>query len=95
MMDEMDRIVSAPPFAVSWLVGMLLPMEFGRRALFRDHVESRLAVHRQLQDIEAAKAELARSMELQGEIWTGAVAGARDPALTRTPPYCFSLRSTA
>ena len=151
----MDRVISAPLFAVCWLVGMLLMMEIGRRAgrrrltrdpekglaglgaiegavfglfglliaftfsggaarfdsrrqliaeecndigtaylrvdllpadaqpalrvLFRDYVDSRLAVYRKLPDIEAAKAELARSESLQSQIWTRAVAATREP----------------
>ena len=149
----MVRIISAPLFALSWLGGMLLLMEIGRRAglrrlardpdqgmagldmtagavfavfgllitftfsgsaarldarrqlvaveanaigtaylrldllpataqpamraLFRDYVDSRLAVYRQLPDIDAARAALARSGELQREIWTRAVTAAR------------------
>ena len=49
------------------------------RALFRDYVGSRLAVYRKLPDMDAAKAELARSEALQGEIWTKAVAATREP----------------
>ena len=47
------------------------------RDLFRRYVDSRLAVYRKLPDIEAAKAELARSAKLQGEIWSTAVAAGR------------------
>ena len=150
----MDRVISGPLFAASWLVGMLLMMEIGRRAglrrlardpekgmaglgategavfalfglliaftfsggasrldsrrqliaqeanaigtayrrldllpasaqpalrvLFRDYVDSRLAVYHKLPDIDAAKAELARSKELQGEIWARAVPATRE-----------------
>jgi len=49
------------------------------RALFRDYVNSRLVVYRKLPDLDAAKAELARSEELQREIWTRAVAATRGP----------------
>ena len=49
------------------------------RALFRDYVNSRLVVYRKLPDLDAAKAELARSEELQHEIWTRAVAATREP----------------
>ena len=44
------------------------------RDLFRRYVDSRLEIYRKLPDIDAAKAELARSVKLQGEIWTRAVA---------------------
>jgi hypothetical protein len=41
---------------------------------FRKYVDSRLDVYKSLPDIEAAKKEYARSVKLQGEIWTQAVA---------------------
>lgn len=44
---------------------------------FRRYVEARLAVYRKLPDVDAAKMELVRSIALQGEIWTQAVAAAR------------------
>jgi hypothetical protein len=47
------------------------------RDLFRRYVDSRLEVYRTLPDVEAAKAELARSTKLQGEIWSQAVAAGR------------------
>ncbi len=47
------------------------------RENFRQYVDARLAVYRKLPDIEAAKAELARSTKLQGEIWTQAVSAVR------------------
>lgn len=43
------------------------------RASFRTYLDSRLAVYRALPDIDAAKAGLARSSELQQQIWTRAV----------------------
>ena len=46
--------------------------------LFRDYVDSRLAVYRKLPELDAAKAELARSEKIQGEIWTRAVAATAD-----------------
>jgi len=155
MTEYVDRFISAPLFAASWLIAMLVLMEVGRRvglrrlardpekglagldatagavfalfgllvaftfsgaasrldarrqlvaeeandigtaylrldllpahtqpalrALFRDYVDSRLAAYRKLPDIDAAKAELARSQGLQGEIWSGAVAATREP----------------
>ena len=36
---------------------------------FRQYLDSRLAAHRKLPDVVAAKAELGRSVALQGEIW--------------------------
>ena len=57
----------------------LLPAEAqpALHELFRRYLDSRLAVYRNLPDIAAARAELARSSTLQGEIWSQAVAGCR------------------
>ncbi len=44
------------------------------RESFRRYVDSRLEAYRKLPDMEAATAELARSTQLQGEIWNQAVA---------------------
>jgi hypothetical protein len=58
----------------------LLP-EHARPALkdlFRKYLDSRLETYRRLPDVESAKAELARSRSLQGEIWSSAVAACRD-----------------
>lgn len=55
------------------------------RGLFRDYVESRLAVYGKLPDVEAAEAELVRSARIQSEIWKIAMAAAAakgDPATT-------------
>lgn len=52
------------------------------RDAFRRYVESRMAVYRSLPDVEAAKAELARSAEVQKEIWEGSVAACRDSQST-------------
>ena len=48
------------------------------RDLFRKYLDSRLETYRRLPDVEAARAELARSRSLQSEIWSYAVAAARD-----------------
>jgi hypothetical protein len=47
------------------------------RDLFRRYVTSRLATYRKLPDLDAALRERARSMDLQGRIWSHAVAAAR------------------
>lgn len=47
------------------------------RDLFRQYVHTRLEVYRKLPDLNAAKGELARVNQLQGEIWRQAVAAAR------------------
>jgi hypothetical protein len=52
---------------------------------FRQYVDSRLAIYRALPNVELAKYELGRSAEIQGRIWSGAVAAIRElnnPAAT-------------
>jgi hypothetical protein len=44
---------------------------------FRQYVDSRLEVYRNLPDIEAAKAALARSAAIQSEIWSESVTASR------------------
>ncbi len=58
------------------------------RDLFRRYVDSRLETYRKIPDVEAVKAELARSIALQGEIWTQAVAAGR---LENAPPSATML----
>jgi hypothetical protein len=48
------------------------------RELFRQYLDSRLGMYQKLPDVEAAQAELARSLQLQGEIWSKAVEACRD-----------------
>jgi hypothetical protein len=48
------------------------------RELFRQYLDSRLGMYRRLPDVAAAQAELARSLQLQGEIWSNAVEACRD-----------------
>ena len=45
---------------------------------FRQYVEARLNTYRKLPDVEAAEAEHARALQLQGDIWTQAVAACRE-----------------
>jgi hypothetical protein len=52
------------------------------RGLLRQYLDSRIETYRKLPDMEAAKAELTRSLKLQGEIWTAAVATCRDSGST-------------
>jgi len=44
------------------------------RETFKDYVDARIATYRKLPDMKAALAELARSQDLQDEIWQQAVA---------------------
>ncbi len=47
------------------------------RALFRRYLDARLATYQKLPDVAAARQEHANSLELQREIWGGAVAACR------------------
>lgn len=47
------------------------------RDLFRAYLDSRIATYRKLPNIEAAQAELAHSVELQGQIWKQVVHATR------------------
>jgi hypothetical protein len=58
------------------------------RALFRRYVGSRLEAYRKLPDIAAAKAELAHSIKLQGEIWNQALAASQ---MNDAPPAATML----
>lgn len=49
------------------------------RESFRNYVDARMATYRKLPDVEAAGRELARSQQLQSEIWARAVAAVRLP----------------
>jgi hypothetical protein len=49
------------------------------RALFRSYLDSRLETYRRLPDIQAAEKELARTGEIQAEIWSRAIADVRNP----------------
>ena len=49
------------------------------RETFRKYVDARIETYRALPDLKAARLELARSQDLQREIWTQAVAAARVP----------------
>jgi hypothetical protein len=47
------------------------------RQTFREYVDARIATYRALPDVEAARRELARSQDLQRDIWAQAIAAAR------------------
>ena len=49
------------------------------REAFRSYVDARIATYRKLSDIAAARSELARSQELQADIWSQAVTATRMP----------------
>jgi hypothetical protein len=58
------------------------------RDLFRRYVDSRLATYRKILDLDAAKAELAHSAEVQGQIWRQAIAASQMPG---APPSAAML----
>ena len=71
----------------AWLRLDLLPADAQPplRKLFRRYLDTRLEIYGHLQDVEATRAEFARSNQLQSEIWTRAVQGCaekNDPATT-------------
>jgi hypothetical protein len=81
--DSRRQLISEETNAIgtAWLRLDLLPGEAqpALRASFRAYLDSRIEIFRKLPDVGAAEAELARSAELQGAIWTGAVAASRLP----------------
>jgi hypothetical protein len=73
-------VEEANDIGTAWLRLDLLPSAAATdlRELFRRYLDSRLATYQNVPDLVAARAELARSIELQGEIWTAAVRACRD-----------------
>jgi hypothetical protein len=49
------------------------------REAFRNYVDSRIATYKLLPDVDAARKELARSQQMQNEIWAKAIAATRLP----------------
>ena len=58
------------------------------REAFRSYTDARIATYKKLPDLNAAREELERSQQLQGEIWSQAVAAARLP---NSPPSAEML----
>ena len=75
VVDEANAVGTA------WLRIDLLPApaQPELRQTFRDYLDARVATYRKLPDLGAARDELARSQELQDDIWAQAVAAARLP----------------
>jgi len=73
-------VEEANDIGTAWLRLDLLPAgpAAGLRELFRQYLDARLETYRKLPDLSAAKAELARSISLQGEIWSAAVSACRE-----------------
>ena len=71
-------VEEANAIGTAWLRVDLLP-ESSRepmRDLFRSYLDSRIETYRKVPDMTAVRAELARSAELQGQIWKLAVSSA-------------------
>lgn len=80
--DRRAQIVDeANAIGTAWLRVDLLPEgeQPALRDLFRRYLDNRLAVYARLPDVDAAMAELARGAELQGALWSRAVAASRQP----------------
>ncbi len=73
-------IAEANAIGTAWLRIDALPAsrQPAMRELFRQYLDARLATYQKLPDFDAAEAELARSSQLQGEIWTRALAACQD-----------------
>ena len=71
-----QAVDEANAIGTAWLRVDLLPeaAQPQVRETFRKYVDSRIATYRKIDDVEAAKAELARSQQLQSEIWSQTVA---------------------
>jgi hypothetical protein len=67
----------ANAIGTAWLRIQALPAEAqpALRDKFRRYVDARIETYRRVPDMAAVKAELDRSIVLQGEIWAAAVAG--------------------
>lgn len=69
-------VEEANAIGTAWLRLDLLPknLQPQARSLFRQYLDSRLESYRKVPDMAAVRAELDRSIQLQGEIWKLAVA---------------------
>jgi hypothetical protein len=84
-------IEEANAVGTAWLRIDTLPENArpGLRDLFRRYLDARIEAYRKLPDIRAARAELARSAALQGDIWNYAVSATREAS--GTPPAMLLL----
>jgi hypothetical protein len=75
-------VQEANAIGTAWLRLDLLPAaaQPKLRDTFRAYVDARIATYRKLPDMKAVLGELARSQELQNQIWTQAVEATRPPA---------------
>jgi hypothetical protein len=91
--DERRHLVTREANAIgtAWLRIDVLPSEVQvkLRELFRRYLDSRLETYRRARQAELVMAELERSVVLQQEIWSAAVAGCKDPGAT--PSACMLM----
>jgi hypothetical protein len=80
-------VEEANDIGTAYLRIALLPAEaqIPMRDLFRRYLDSRIETYRKVPDMAAVHAELARSAELQGEIWALAVSATRDAGTSTAP----------
>jgi len=76
-----QAVDEANAIGTAWLRVDLLPASAQPkvRDAMREYVDSRIATYRKLPDIAAARKELARSQQLQNDIWRQSVAALRLP----------------
>lgn len=69
-------VQEANNISTAWLRIDLLPAgaQPGMRALFRQYLDSRLETYRKIPNLAAVQSELARSVQLQDQIWKAALA---------------------
>jgi hypothetical protein len=80
-------VAEANNIGTAWLRIDLLPAaaQPPMRDLFRRYLDSRIETYRKVPDMAAVKAELARSTQLQSEIWSLAVSASRNPEVPSAP----------
>ena len=61
------------------------------RQLFRQYLDSRLAVYAKMPDMAAARAEQGRANEIQGTIWNRAIAACKDQRDASTASLMIAL----
>jgi hypothetical protein len=74
-------VAEANDIGTAWLRLDVLPADAqpALRDLFRSYLDARLEVYRSVPDLAAVEKALARSVALQGEIWSRAVAACKSP----------------
>jgi hypothetical protein len=80
-------VEEANDIGTAWLRIALLPADAQppMRDLFRQYLDSRIEVYRKVPNMDAVKAELARSANLQSEIWALGISSTREAGTTQAP----------